>query len=307
VLLDESNNLKLADFGLCSLYGEERLLRTACGSPLYSAPEVIAGERYRPLWADLWSAGVVLFYMVCGRTPFEGNDAEGLRENINSRVLQIPEGKSNAFKQIIAMILEPNPALRISIKDIKNNDWVKSVTQNIEKGRVKGYDFVQVDENAVIEMAEFNIDFQEAVTQIVENKHNSVTASYYLMRKKLRRLGKVGGKVGRKVEQKKNEMENVVLRFMEKRGMNIEEKEEIGRKSKHKRTFSDDAYDEKKKNENKKLLLTVHIPVIDRYLPQLTSLSTDFCSKTFETGKDKQIRRARLAKNFKLRPFTLKK
>lgn len=50
---------------------KDDLLKTACGSPCYAAPEMIAGKRYMGLPADIWSAGVVLFAMLAGSLPFE--------------------------------------------------------------------------------------------------------------------------------------------------------------------------------------------------------------------------------------------
>jgi carbon catabolite-derepressing protein kinase len=48
-----------------------QLLSTACGSPFYTAPEVLAGKRYVPYKADLWSLGVVLYTMIHGKMPFD--------------------------------------------------------------------------------------------------------------------------------------------------------------------------------------------------------------------------------------------
>lgn len=68
--MDQSGTLKVIDFGLSNTYQEHELLQTACGSPCYAAPEMIAGKKYNGLEADLWSCGIILFAMVCGFLPF---------------------------------------------------------------------------------------------------------------------------------------------------------------------------------------------------------------------------------------------
>ena len=57
LLLDREMNIKIADFGLGSLYSQDELLKTACGSPCYAAPEMIAGKKYIPKDVDIWSSG----------------------------------------------------------------------------------------------------------------------------------------------------------------------------------------------------------------------------------------------------------
>lgn len=72
LLLDKTNQiLKIADFGLSNTYKKDELLKTACGSPCYAAPEMIAGNKYSGLEVDLWSCGVILFALLCGYLPFE--------------------------------------------------------------------------------------------------------------------------------------------------------------------------------------------------------------------------------------------
>jgi len=55
------------------MYESNKLLKTACGSPCYAAPEMIAGKFYTPLKVDIWGSGIVLYAMVCGYLPFEVN------------------------------------------------------------------------------------------------------------------------------------------------------------------------------------------------------------------------------------------
>lgn len=71
LLVDYDKQLKIVDFGLSNLYEKGEALKTACGSPCYAAPEMIAGKRYNGLMSDLWSVGVVLYAMLCGYLPFE--------------------------------------------------------------------------------------------------------------------------------------------------------------------------------------------------------------------------------------------
>lgn len=71
LLVDYDKSLKIVDFGLSNLYEKGKTLKTACGSPCYAAPEMIAGNQYDGLMSDLWSCGVVLYAMLCGFLPYE--------------------------------------------------------------------------------------------------------------------------------------------------------------------------------------------------------------------------------------------
>ena len=63
-------NVKLADFGLSTFQSKDHLLRTACGSPNYVAPEVLLRHPYDGSKADMWSCGIVLFALLFGELPF---------------------------------------------------------------------------------------------------------------------------------------------------------------------------------------------------------------------------------------------
>ena len=74
LLINSKKELKIADFGLSNTYKKNQLLSTPCGSPSYAAPEMLSGENYFGLAADIWSCGIILFTMLCGRLPFEDKD-----------------------------------------------------------------------------------------------------------------------------------------------------------------------------------------------------------------------------------------
>lgn len=93
LLLDFDKTLKIVDFGLSNMYtaGSSETLKTACGSPCYAAPEMIAGKKYLGLKSDIWSSGVVLYAMVCGFLPFEDPKTSNLYKKILAGDYKIPK------------------------------------------------------------------------------------------------------------------------------------------------------------------------------------------------------------------------
>ena len=83
-MLDYDKSIKLVDFGLSNTYKNGELLKTACGSPCYAAPEMIAGKKYHGTDVDIWSCGVILFALVCGFLPFEDPNTSCLYKKILS-------------------------------------------------------------------------------------------------------------------------------------------------------------------------------------------------------------------------------
>lgn len=92
ILLDEQGNVKIADFGLSNTikFGRKSL-GTNCGTPAYTCPEQIAGDRYVGSSADIWSLGVILFAMLCGFLPFEATSVPLLFKKIRARACRIPK------------------------------------------------------------------------------------------------------------------------------------------------------------------------------------------------------------------------
>lgn len=128
LLLDHNNNVKLVDFGLSNLYKEGEKLKTACGSPCYAAPEMIRGERYHGLGADIWSSGVILYAMVCGYLPFEDQNTKKLYQKIIKAEYQMPDFLSPDCQDLISQILNPDPTKRFSITDITQHAWYTQIT-----------------------------------------------------------------------------------------------------------------------------------------------------------------------------------
>ncbi|XP_042513904.1 CBL-interacting protein kinase 1-like isoform X1 [Macadamia integrifolia] len=128
VLVDVKGNIKISDFGLSALpqhFRDDGLLHTTCGSPNYVAPEVLTNRGYDGATSDLWSCGVILYVILTGYLPFDDRNLAVLYQKIFKGAVQIPEWLSPGVKNLIKRILEPNPCTRISIAEIKIDDWFK--------------------------------------------------------------------------------------------------------------------------------------------------------------------------------------
>ncbi len=108
-LLDLQNEIKVVDFGLSNMYASSSLLQTACGSPCYAAPEMIAGLSYNPLCVDIWSLGIILYALLCGYLPFDDQDTQFLYTKILNCDYEIPPFVNSDAKELIRGILNVNP------------------------------------------------------------------------------------------------------------------------------------------------------------------------------------------------------
>lgn len=123
VLLDENYNVKIADFGLSNIMTDGDFLKTSCGSPNYAAPEVINGKLYAGPEVDVWSCGVMLYVMLCGRLPFDDEYIPLLFKKISGGIFTLPSHLSPETKELLSSMLVVDPLKRITIENIRKNKW----------------------------------------------------------------------------------------------------------------------------------------------------------------------------------------
>lgn len=193
LLLDENRNIKMVDFGLSNLYKDGELLKTACGSPCYAAPEMIAGRRYSGLHVDIWSAGVILYALVCGYLPFDDDDTQKLYRKIMRGEYKLPSFVSGACGDMIKRVLNTNPNKRYTIEDIKQHPWFSTYKGyvSIQKGLIIDYHEIPIDKVVIESVESYGYDREVIIQSIRTNRHNKVTTLYYLLLLKLIKNGHV--------------------------------------------------------------------------------------------------------------------
>lgn len=128
ILLDANFNVKLSDFGFAiTVDSVKTRLQTHCGSYAYAAPEILHGEPYIGTHTDIWSMGVILFAMVCGRLPYNDSNLKTLLTQLYKK-LEFPKRVTADCQNFIRQILAVHPEKRISIANMYQHAWILSGT-----------------------------------------------------------------------------------------------------------------------------------------------------------------------------------
>ncbi|KAB2003160.1 hypothetical protein E1A91_D11G115000v1 [Gossypium mustelinum] len=143
--------LKIGDFGFARSLTPENLADTLCGSPLYMAPEIIQNKKYDAK-ADLWSVGAILFQLVTGKPPFDGNNQLQLFQNIlRSTELQFPEGALEKLHpdcvNLCRSLLRHDPVERLTFREFFDHKFLgersKKVGLELDSSRLQSEAMVE--------------------------------------------------------------------------------------------------------------------------------------------------------------------
>lgn len=121
LLLDEKENIKIADFGLAQCMKGGELLKTGCGSPHYASPEILLGQQYDGKKTDVWSLGVILYTLVAGRLPFDDPSLPVLLKKIIKGHYEMPMSIPFDLSDLIRRMLVLDPKKRIRMEDIRSH------------------------------------------------------------------------------------------------------------------------------------------------------------------------------------------
>ncbi|WOK92414.1 calcium-dependent protein kinase 20 [Canna indica] len=124
----ENSPLKAIDFGLSVFFKPGERFTEIVGSPYYMAPEVLK-RNYGPE-VDVWSAGVILYILLCGVPPFWAETEQGIAQAIIRSVVEFkrePWPKvSDGAKDLVKRMLEPDPKKRLTAQGVLDHPWLQN-------------------------------------------------------------------------------------------------------------------------------------------------------------------------------------
>ncbi|KAM4743227.1 MAP/microtubule affinity-regulating kinase 4 isoform 1-T1 [Anableps anableps] len=184
LLLDADSNIKIADFGFSNEFTEGNKLDTFCGSPPYAAPELFQGKKYDGPEVDIWSLGVILYTLVSGSLPFDGQNLKELRERVLRGKYRVPFYMSTDCEGILRRFLVLNPAKRCSLEQIMKDKWINVGYEGAElKPHVEPEEDFS-DSSRIDVIVGMGFDREEVRESLVKHKYNEITAMYLLLGRK---------------------------------------------------------------------------------------------------------------------------
>ncbi|KAK4507710.1 hypothetical protein PRZ48_001445 [Zasmidium cellare] len=124
ILISKTGDIKIIDFGLSNLFSPRNHLKTFCGSLYFAAPELLQAKQYTGPEVDVWSFGIVLYVLVCGKVPFDDQSMPQLHAKIKKGVVEYPPWLTPECRGLIARMLTTNPHDRATLHEIMNHPWM---------------------------------------------------------------------------------------------------------------------------------------------------------------------------------------
>ncbi|XP_071164049.1 MAP/microtubule affinity-regulating kinase 3-like isoform X15 [Mytilus edulis] len=181
LLLDGDMNIKIADFGFSNEFVPGNKLDTFCGSPPYAAPELFQGKKYDGPEVDVWSLGVILYTLVSGSLPFDGQNLKELRERVLRGKYRIPFYMSTDCENLLKKFLVLNPTKRASLENIMKDRWNN---MGYEDKELKPYTEPPkdlLDSKRIELMVNMGYSRKDIEDTITHQKYDDIQATYLLL------------------------------------------------------------------------------------------------------------------------------
>ncbi|MES1902840.1 MAG: hypothetical protein MHPSP_002021, partial [Paramarteilia canceri] len=136
IMVGYFKELKLADFGW-SVRSLDVMRSTFCGTADYVAPEILSNNILYDCRVDSWSLGVLCFELLSGNPPFDDDDRQLKYQKIQRASFKIPSHFSLGAQSLIEKLLVTNETKRMALKEVLDNDWIKSNFDDQYTARLK--------------------------------------------------------------------------------------------------------------------------------------------------------------------------
>ena len=184
LLLDARYDIKLTDFGLSALVRPGQLLKVPCGTPAYSAPEIVSKKEYDGTLSDVWSLGVLLYFMLVGDLPFP--DTARIRTgDFAPRPELTPPGALALIRRVLVVQAEH----RAGLAEVRQHEWLQAWRHTALRPpqRRFGLTYDEPDAALLSRLEErFGMRAAHVAASLRDRDFNHATATYLLVEEQRR-------------------------------------------------------------------------------------------------------------------------
>uniref|UniRef100_Q9QYZ6 Sperm motility kinase 2A n=1 Tax=Mus musculus TaxID=10090 RepID=SMK2A_MOUSE len=184
IMVEKDGRVKIIDFGLGIQVKPGQKLNLFCGTYPFSAPEVLLSRPYDGPKIDVWTLGVVLYFMVTGKIPFDAASIEKLRKQIVAGKYSVPCRLSVKLHHLITLLMTDNPELRPTVAEVMMHPWVTKGS-GVFPDPCEEQIPLKPDPAIVKAMGHIGFQAQDIEDSLRQRKFNETMASYCLLKKQL--------------------------------------------------------------------------------------------------------------------------
>ncbi|XP_051062094.1 sperm motility kinase 2B-like [Phodopus roborovskii] len=178
IIVDPSGKVKIIDFGLGTKVRPGKQLDRPGGAFHFGAPEFFLGVPYDGPKVDVWTLGVLLFFMVTGTLPFAAPSFSQLWEKVVQGRFEVPNQLSTELQGLIRHLLTVNPSQRPTVKEIKRHSWLRRErTSTHSEETIPSFP----DPAIMAAMANIGFNIQDIREALLNRKFDETMASYCLL------------------------------------------------------------------------------------------------------------------------------
>ena len=171
ILIDKNGIAKLIDFGLANLFSPYSHLSTFCGSLYFAAPELLSAKKYIGPEVDMWSLGVILYVLVCGKVPFDDATMPELHARIKLGDYTPPTHVSKDCIHLISRLLVVDPKKRASMEEVRTHPWIMRFYDAAPENFVPARSPITLplDSHVLKRMKGFGLGSESDIKRMIEN------------------------------------------------------------------------------------------------------------------------------------------
>lgn len=191
ILIHKTGDIKIIDFGLSNLFAPRGHLKTFCGSLYFAAPELLQARAYTGPEVDVWSFGIVLYVLVCGKVPFDDQSMPALHAKIKKGLVDYPGWLSNECRHLLSRMLVTDPKARATMHEVMNHPWMTKGYGGPPENHVPPREplTLPLDTEVINAMTGFNFGPPEAIkaqlTRLIESEEYKRALSLFQKEKEL--------------------------------------------------------------------------------------------------------------------------